>query len=112
MIRDEVEQQHRSGVNSLKFDPALNRLYSAGRDSIIRIWNTKNHTVCYVMRYVCNAECRYSMSHEPMIPCSGHGISGCLPLVDLDNNFRAAKLNKLNTTPRCPQQIIHVFRYC
>jgi len=46
VIRDEVERQHRSGVNSLKYDPALNRLYSAGRDSIIRIWNTKNHTVC------------------------------------------------------------------
>ena len=46
MIRDEVEQQHRSGVNSLKYDPALNRMYSAGRDSIIRIWNTKNHMVC------------------------------------------------------------------
>jgi WD40 repeat protein len=45
VIRDEVERQHRSGVNSLKFDPALNRLYSAGRDSIIRIWNTKNQTV-------------------------------------------------------------------
>ena len=46
MIRDEVERQHRSGVNSLKYDAALNRLYSAGRDSIIRIWNTKNQTVC------------------------------------------------------------------
>jgi len=46
VIRDEVERQHRSGVNSLKFDPALNRLYSAGRDSIIRIWNTKNSVVC------------------------------------------------------------------
>ncbi|XP_025091366.1 WD repeat-containing protein 48-like isoform X2 [Pomacea canaliculata] len=40
VIRDEVERQHRSGVNALQFDPMLNRLYSAGRDSIIRIWNT------------------------------------------------------------------------
>lgn len=39
IIRDETERQHRSGVNSLKFDPSLNRLYTAGRDSIIRIWN-------------------------------------------------------------------------
>ena len=45
MIRDEVERRHRSGVNSLKHDPTLNRLYSAGRDSIIRIWNTKNMKV-------------------------------------------------------------------
>lgn len=42
VIRDEVEKCHRSGVNSLQYDPYLNRLYSAGRDSIIRIWNTKN----------------------------------------------------------------------
>ncbi|KAL1438114.1 hypothetical protein MTO96_048205 [Rhipicephalus appendiculatus] len=42
VIRDVVERQHRSGVNSLQYDPYLNRLYSAGRDSVIRIWNTRN----------------------------------------------------------------------
>ncbi|KAF7991219.1 hypothetical protein HCN44_002781 [Aphidius gifuensis] len=42
VIRDEIEKKHRAGVNSLQYDPALNRLYSAGRDSIIRIWNCKN----------------------------------------------------------------------
>ncbi|XP_045181186.2 WD repeat-containing protein 48-like [Mercenaria mercenaria] len=41
VIRDEIERHHRSGVNALQYDPLLNRLYSAGRDSIIRIWNTK-----------------------------------------------------------------------
>ena len=47
VIRDEVERQHRSGVNALQFDPILNRLYSAGRDSIIRIWNTCSKKVDY-----------------------------------------------------------------
>lgn len=42
VIRDEVERHHRSGVSSLQFDPCNQHLYSAGRDSIIRIWNTKN----------------------------------------------------------------------
>ncbi|XP_022083499.1 WD repeat-containing protein 48-like [Acanthaster planci] len=42
VIRDEVERQHRSGVNGLQYDPAINKLYSAGRDSIIRIWNLHN----------------------------------------------------------------------
>ncbi|XP_063987796.1 WD repeat-containing protein 48 [Diachasmimorpha longicaudata] len=42
VIRDEVERRHRAGVNSLQYDPVLHRLYSAGRDSIIRIWNCKN----------------------------------------------------------------------
>ncbi|KAL1123372.1 hypothetical protein AAG570_002457 [Ranatra chinensis] len=41
VIRDEVEKQHRAGVNSLQYDPHMQRLYSAGRDSIIRTWHTK-----------------------------------------------------------------------
>lgn len=48
VIRDEIEKYHRSGVNSLKYDPVLNRLYSSGRDSIIRIWNTKNINNPYI----------------------------------------------------------------
>ncbi|CAH1174064.1 unnamed protein product [Phaedon cochleariae] len=32
------EERHRSGVNALQLDPALDRLYSAGRDSIIRVY--------------------------------------------------------------------------
>ena len=40
VIRDNrVEKYHRSGVNALQYDPELKRLYTAGRDSIIRIWN-------------------------------------------------------------------------
>lgn len=48
VIRDEVEKRHRAGVNSLQYDPALHRLYSAGRDSIIRIWNCKNMKEPYI----------------------------------------------------------------
>ncbi|XP_012528857.1 WD repeat-containing protein 48 [Monomorium pharaonis] len=48
VIRDEVEKQHRAGVNSLQYDPALHRLYSAGRDSIIRIWNCRSMKEPYI----------------------------------------------------------------
>lgn len=48
VIRDEIERHHRSGVNSLQFDNSNGRLYSAGRDSIIRIWNTRNHRDPYL----------------------------------------------------------------
>ncbi|XP_059483067.1 WD repeat-containing protein 48 [Neocloeon triangulifer] len=48
VIRDEVEKCHRSGINSLQYDPQQQRLFSAGRDSIIRIWNTKNSKDPYV----------------------------------------------------------------
>ncbi|XP_012943026.1 WD repeat-containing protein 48 [Aplysia californica] len=49
VIRDEVERCHRSGVNALQFDPYLQRLYSAGRDSIIRIWNTRANKDPYIL---------------------------------------------------------------
>ncbi|XP_054266691.1 WD repeat-containing protein 48-like [Macrosteles quadrilineatus] len=48
VIRDEVEKQHRAGVNSLQYDPTLQRLYSAGRDSIIRTWNCKQPKDPYI----------------------------------------------------------------
>ena len=48
VIREEGERCHRAGVNSLQYDPYLSRLYTAGRDSIIRIWNVRNHADPYV----------------------------------------------------------------
>ena len=33
---------HHNGVNALQFDPIEKRLYSAGRDSVIRAWNVGN----------------------------------------------------------------------
>lgn len=38
-IRSETEKKNRSGVNSLQFDAIDGRLFTAGRDSIIRVWN-------------------------------------------------------------------------
>ena len=40
VIREEEERYHRAGVNSLQYDPQLDRLYSAGRDSVIRTWSS------------------------------------------------------------------------
>ncbi|XP_077990017.1 WD repeat-containing protein 48-like [Glandiceps talaboti] len=48
VIREEVERCHRSGVNGIQLDPLTNRLFSAGRDSIIRIWNLNNVKDPYV----------------------------------------------------------------
>ena len=48
VIREEGERCHRAGVNSLQYDPYLSRLYTAGRDSIIRIWNVRNVQEPYV----------------------------------------------------------------
>ena len=40
-----MEKYNRNGVNALQLDPALNRLFTAGRDSIIRIWSVNQHKV-------------------------------------------------------------------
>lgn len=42
IIRDEKEFMHRGCVNALQYDEHLNKLYSAGADSIIRQWKAPN----------------------------------------------------------------------
>ena len=41
-IRKESEPLNRSGVNRVRVDPVTRRLFSAGRDSIIRFWDIDN----------------------------------------------------------------------
>ncbi|XP_037083008.1 LOW QUALITY PROTEIN: WD repeat-containing protein 48-like [Pollicipes pollicipes] len=48
VIRDEVERRHRAGVNSLQYDAHLQRLFTAGRDGVIRMWNCKNAKEPYI----------------------------------------------------------------
>ncbi|XP_019869598.1 WD repeat-containing protein 48 homolog isoform X1 [Aethina tumida] len=43
VICEAEEKRHRSGVNALQLDPALDRLYSAGRDSIIRVYEHERY---------------------------------------------------------------------
>ena len=43
VIRDEEEKLNRSGVNALQIDAPGDRLYTAGRDSIIRCWNISSY---------------------------------------------------------------------
>ena len=38
-VRNEAEPGNRLGVNALQYDPKVNRLFTAGRDSIIRCWS-------------------------------------------------------------------------
>ncbi|KAK7603146.1 hypothetical protein V9T40_003145 [Parthenolecanium corni] len=48
VVRDEHEPKHRAGINSLQYDAAMDRLFSAGRDSIIRTWNCKKLNDPYI----------------------------------------------------------------
>lgn len=50
VIRNEIERQHRAGVNALQLDASNGRLFSAGRDSVIRCWDVEdaNSTARYL----------------------------------------------------------------
>uniref|UniRef100_A0A915AQJ8 WD repeat-containing protein 48 homolog n=1 Tax=Parascaris univalens TaxID=6257 RepID=A0A915AQJ8_PARUN len=69
VIRDEKEPMHRSGVNCLQYDPQSGRLYSAGSDTIIRIWKTQPSNNLYSpltinnQRSLCNGN-GYETSNE------------------------------------------------
>ncbi|XP_058951247.2 WD repeat-containing protein 48-like isoform X2 [Pocillopora verrucosa] len=70
VIRDEEEPLHRSGVNALQFDKHTGRLYSAGRDSIIRCWNTtvdKNY-------YIASLEHHTDWVNDIVLCCNGRTI--------------------------------------
>lgn len=45
LIRNENERLHRGGINALRYDAKSDRLYTAGRDSIIRAWDCKRYGV-------------------------------------------------------------------
>ena len=58
VIRDEEEPLNRSGVNALRIDQKTRRMFSAGRDSIIRCWDISSQDG-YVRIY----ECTYIVLH-------------------------------------------------
>lgn len=66
VIRDEVEKYNRNGVNALQLDPALNRLFTAGRDSIIRIWSVNQHKVRRGLRSDTRGLSAQHLSHFPI----------------------------------------------
>lgn len=70
VIREEVEKYHRSGVNSLQYDPVTGRLYSAGRDSIIRSWNTRNTREPYLQ----SMEHHTDWVNDIILCCGGKNI--------------------------------------
>lgn len=55
VIREDEEKLNRSGVNALQIDAPGDRLYTAGRDSIIRCWNISSYGLEEVKysNYIC-----------------------------------------------------------
>jgi len=71
VIRDEIEKYNRSGVNALQLDPLTNRLYTAGRDSIIRIWNTEQTENKDFDPYIGSMEHHTDWVNDAILCCGG-----------------------------------------
>uniref|UniRef100_A0A6G1SII5 WD repeat-containing protein 48 homolog n=1 Tax=Aceria tosichella TaxID=561515 RepID=A0A6G1SII5_9ACAR len=80
VIREKEERLHRSGVNSLQYDPVLDRLYSAGRDSIIRIWDfndspnesSSRSRKSYANGYDYSRQNHNNVAHDPYVQSMEH----------------------------------------
>lgn len=63
VICEAEEKRHRSGINALQVDPKLDRLYTAGRDSIIRVYEHE--------RYLQNMEHHTDWVNDIVLCCGG-----------------------------------------
>lgn len=66
VICEPEEKKHRAGVNALQLDPVMGRLYSAGRDSIIRVWTHEN--------YYQNMEHHTDWVNDIVLCCGGRNL--------------------------------------
>ncbi|CAD5114331.1 DgyrCDS3469 [Dimorphilus gyrociliatus] len=70
VIRDEEERRHRSGINSVQYDPYSHRLFTGGRDSVIRIWNVKQNQTHYIQ----SMEHHTDWINDIILCCSGRTL--------------------------------------
>lgn len=68
VIRDAEERKHRNGVNALQLDKNNGRLYSAGKDAIIRVWNTQSS---YQNEYLHSMEHHNDWVNDIVLCCGG-----------------------------------------
>ncbi|KAJ2944801.1 hypothetical protein O0L34_g1692 [Tuta absoluta] len=71
VIRDEEERRHKNGVSSLQLDPIQGRLYSAGRDGIIRVWQTGTGIQD---RYIQSMEHHTDWVNDIVLCCGGKNL--------------------------------------
>lgn len=71
VIRDEEERRHKAGVSALQLDPVQGRLYSAGRDSIIRVWHTSTNAQD---RYIQSMEHHTDWVNDIVLCCGGKNL--------------------------------------
>ncbi|KAL5289332.1 WDR48 family protein [Megaselia abdita] len=97
VIRDSEEKQHRNGINSLQIDQNTGKLYSAGRDAIIRVWNTKN--IDSNEKYIQSMEHHNDWVNDIILCCNGRNLisASCDTTVKVWNAQKGFCMSTLRT---------------
>ncbi|XP_037947170.1 WD repeat-containing protein 48 homolog isoform X2 [Teleopsis dalmanni] len=96
VIRDAEEKQHRNGVNALQLDYNNGKLYSAGRDAIIRVWNTKTESN---EKYIQSMEHHNDWVNDIVLCCNGRNLisASCDTTVKVWNAQKGFCMSTLRT---------------
>lgn len=97
VIRDAEEKQHRNGVNALQLDQNNGKLYSAGRDAIIRVWNTKETES--QNKYIKSMEHHNDWVNDIVLCCNGRNLisASCDTTVKVWNAHQGFCMSTLKT---------------
>ncbi|KAG4077089.1 hypothetical protein HA402_016076 [Bradysia odoriphaga] len=96
VIRDAEEPKHRNGVNALQLDKNNGRLYSAGKDAIIRVWNTQSHNQ---NEYLHSMEHHNDWVNDIVLCCGGRNLisASCDSTVKVWNAHKGFCMSTLRT---------------
>ncbi|XP_023300008.1 WD repeat-containing protein 48 homolog [Lucilia cuprina] len=96
VIRDAEEKQHRNGVNAMQLDPNNGKLYSAGRDAIIRVWNSRSESN---EKYIQSMEHHNDWVNDIVLCCNGRNLisASCDTTVKVWNAHKGFCMSTLRT---------------
>lgn len=97
VLRDAEEKQHRNGINSLQLDSDSGKLYSAGRDAIIRVWNTNQ--LDSPDKYIQSMEHHNDWVNDIVLCCKGRNLisASCDTTVKVWNAHKGFCMSTLRT---------------
>lgn len=97
VIRDAEEKRHKRGVNALQLDHNNGRLFSCGRDGIIRIWNTNAPNIDN--SYIQSLEHHNDWVNSIVLCCGGRNLisASCDTTVKVWNAHKGFCMSTLRT---------------
>lgn len=97
MIRDAEEKRHKRGANALQLDHNNGRLFSCGRDSIIRVWNSNASSMDN--SYIQSLEHHNDWVNDIVLCCGGRNLisASCDTTVKVWNAHKGFCMSTLRT---------------